>query len=570
MLAFGTNAGTDEKAIRSVLTQLGPNRMVVIVTEHGRFARVEGDNAKLREIVKDMPNVRLADWDAALAGTSGQLQSDGIHPSLKGAHLYAKTVRQAFADLSQAHTGKPVKLKQLPDAVTAMGAKMHPWSGRVRSPSWGASRSWPVLRDALDAAAQGWPCGVLVAGNAGIGKSRLLAALREAVPPEGLLLAAQCVDLGDPGLAFLTVTDLLRGVRVRAEEAPEVAAVLRTVPVLDELGSGTNRPDDGADASHRLRVLDATATLLGDLGRVTGPVVVTVEDLQWVDDSSAAFLSFLLSRVTTERLLVVASVRTDGLAARPRARRLVGELGRLPAVHRIDLAPFDVVEVAGYLAQVRGVGAATDLDDDLVQEVFRRTGGNPFFVATLCADVARSGSLGEDVPAGLADLLVGQLERLPEAVRTVLRCAATSDRPVSDPVLRAMAGLDDPALEAALRAAVAEGVLVPRGPAYRLPHELLRAAVLDDLLPGERARLHAARAAALVGGLDGAPSPAEVAHHCAEAGDASGVLVWSVRAAEEALGYRPRARPWATSSAPWRPGRRWRPRAARAPAPPTG
>jgi peptidoglycan/LPS O-acetylase OafA/YrhL len=114
VLAFGTNAGTDEASIRRTLAEIGPNRMVVIVTEHGRFARVKTDNAKLREIVKDMPNVRLAEWDAALAGTSGQLQPDGIHPSLKGAHLYSKTVRQAFADLSQAHTGKAVTLKPLP------------------------------------------------------------------------------------------------------------------------------------------------------------------------------------------------------------------------------------------------------------------------------------------------------------------------------------------------------------------------------------------------------------------------------------------------------------------------
>ena len=114
VLAFGTNAGTDEKAIRRTLAAIGPDRMVVIVTVHGGFARAEADNEQLREIVKGMPNVRLADWDAALAGTSGQLQPDGIHPSLKGSHLYAKTVRQAFADLSQAHTGKPVALKDLP------------------------------------------------------------------------------------------------------------------------------------------------------------------------------------------------------------------------------------------------------------------------------------------------------------------------------------------------------------------------------------------------------------------------------------------------------------------------
>ena len=114
VLAFGTNAGTDEKAIRRTLAEIGPNRMVVIVTEHGRFARAETDNAQLRAIVAGMPNVRLAEWDAALAGTSGQLQPDGIHPSLQGSHLYAKTVRQAFAELSQAHTGRPVTLKELP------------------------------------------------------------------------------------------------------------------------------------------------------------------------------------------------------------------------------------------------------------------------------------------------------------------------------------------------------------------------------------------------------------------------------------------------------------------------
>ncbi|MFL6166126.1 MAG: acyltransferase family protein [Ornithinibacter sp.] len=114
VLAFGTNAGTDEASIRRTLTQIGPDRMVVIVTEHGRFARVKADNAKLREIVRDMPNVRLAEWDAALAGTTGQLQPDGIHPSLKGSHLYAKVVRQAFAELSQAHTGTAVKLTPLP------------------------------------------------------------------------------------------------------------------------------------------------------------------------------------------------------------------------------------------------------------------------------------------------------------------------------------------------------------------------------------------------------------------------------------------------------------------------
>ena len=114
VLVLGTNMGTDLPTARKTLDAIGPDRMVVITTVHGRFARAKSDNAALRELVEGRPNVRLADWDAALSGTSGQLQSDGIHPSLKGSHLFAKTVRQALADLSEQHTGKPVTLKELP------------------------------------------------------------------------------------------------------------------------------------------------------------------------------------------------------------------------------------------------------------------------------------------------------------------------------------------------------------------------------------------------------------------------------------------------------------------------
>ena len=114
VLALGTNAGTDPEAIKATLDALGPQRMVVIVGTAGRSSRVESDNAALADAVAGRPNVAIADWQAALKGTSGQLQSDGIHPSLRGAHLYAATVRQAFADLSERHTGTPVKLTPLP------------------------------------------------------------------------------------------------------------------------------------------------------------------------------------------------------------------------------------------------------------------------------------------------------------------------------------------------------------------------------------------------------------------------------------------------------------------------
>lgn len=114
VLALGTNAGTDLDTARATLDALGPDRMVVLVTLHGKLNRIAGDNAALRELAKGRDNVAVADWDAALDDTTGQLQSDGIHPSLVGAHLYAKTIRQAFADLSERHTGRAVTLKELP------------------------------------------------------------------------------------------------------------------------------------------------------------------------------------------------------------------------------------------------------------------------------------------------------------------------------------------------------------------------------------------------------------------------------------------------------------------------
>ena len=114
VLALGTNAGTDLERARATLDALGPDRMVVVVTLHGRVNRIASDNAALRELVAGRDNVALADWDAALKGATGQLQSDGMHPSLVGAHLYAKTIRQAFADLSTRHTGTPVTLEELP------------------------------------------------------------------------------------------------------------------------------------------------------------------------------------------------------------------------------------------------------------------------------------------------------------------------------------------------------------------------------------------------------------------------------------------------------------------------
>ena len=114
VLAFGTNAGVDEDGVTAVLDELGPNRMIVLVNLMGPFSRIERDNAKIEAIARGRSNVAIADWASAVRAHPDQVQSDRIHPSLKGAHLFSKTVRQALAELSERNTGTKVVLKDLP------------------------------------------------------------------------------------------------------------------------------------------------------------------------------------------------------------------------------------------------------------------------------------------------------------------------------------------------------------------------------------------------------------------------------------------------------------------------
>jgi len=114
VLAFGTNAGVDKDEADKVLDLLGPNRMVILVNIMGPFSRIDTDNTTLDLIARDRPNVIVADWASAVRAHPEQVQSDRVHPTIKGAHLFSKTVRQALADLSERHTGKQVVLKELP------------------------------------------------------------------------------------------------------------------------------------------------------------------------------------------------------------------------------------------------------------------------------------------------------------------------------------------------------------------------------------------------------------------------------------------------------------------------
>ncbi len=114
VLAFGTNAGVNEQTLATVLDRLGPNRMVVLVNLYGRSSWIDEANQRLANAAAARSNVIVADWNTAIKAHLDLLQSDGVHPGIPGAHLFAKTIRQAMADLSTRHTGRAVALKDLP------------------------------------------------------------------------------------------------------------------------------------------------------------------------------------------------------------------------------------------------------------------------------------------------------------------------------------------------------------------------------------------------------------------------------------------------------------------------
>ncbi|WP_373682253.1 MULTISPECIES: helix-turn-helix transcriptional regulator [Streptomyces] len=389
------------------------------------------------------------------------------------------------------------------------------------------------LTGVLDRARAGDPRAVLVAGDAGVGKTRTLAEASAHAAATGMtVLTGHCVDLGDVGLPYLPFTEILGVLAADDRFAPAFASH----PAVDRLlgtGSGT-----APDAGSRLHLFEGMAALLADLADIT-PLLLVLEDLHWADQSSRDLLRFLLSRGLLQsgapgahRLAVFASYRADDLHRRHPLRPLLAELIRLPVVDRLELRPMADAEVARLVRALR-----TDpLPDAAVRRIVDRAEGNAFYAEELLAalpgdfDPASPG-----MPSGLADVLLIRIEQLSDTAQQVLRTAAVAGRRVEHDLLRDAVQLPQDELESALREAVGRQLLVPGDDAtYSFRHALTREAVYADLLPGERVRLHGTFAKLLAGHGRSAESAAERAHHSRESHDLADALAASLEAADHA------------------------------------
>jgi DNA-binding NarL/FixJ family response regulator len=372
-----------------------------------------------------------------------------------------------------------------------------------------------VLGDAMADAAAGTGRLVLVEGDAGVGKTRLVQEFADRAARQG--------------------ATVLSGGCVRLEADIPYAA-------FDEALPGTFFTGTTDRAAEFRRVA-------GTIAGAGQPVVLLLEDLQWADASTRDLLVFLQRALRHAPVLQIGTVRTGEVGGDHPVAAMVAELARQPHTERLLLAPLNPTETTALARGLLGVEPGREM----VTVLLSRAEGNPFFTEELIAAWPARG----EVPQTVREVVITRLARLTEGARQLSRLASVIGRTVAHDLLAELAGLSEVDIGSSVRDLVHHGQLVAGADGYAFRHELIREAIYADLLPGERRAAHA-RVARL---LAARPTPvAELAHHWDAAGEVAEALMASVRAGEwasaafapaEAHAHYERAlRRWREASAP--------------------
>jgi DNA-binding CsgD family transcriptional regulator/tetratricopeptide (TPR) repeat protein len=243
-----------------------------------------------------------------------------------------------------------------------------------------------------------------------------------------------------------------------------------------------------------------------------GPVIVVVEDIHWADEATLDLLQFLGRRIRASTIMIIATYRDDELATGDLLLTALGGLSRQPATRRMGLAPLS----AGAVAEL---AAASDLD---AAELYRLTGGNPFYVTETIAAGLNA------VPAAARDATLARAAGLTGPARQVLEAAALTGTRCEPDLLEAAAGCPPEAVAEA----VASGLLVDDGGDLRFRHEIARLAVERSISPRRLGGIHAHILAALEAA--GWADEARLAFHAEGAGDGAAVMRYAPAAAVRA------------------------------------
>ncbi|MDQ2673819.1 MAG: AAA family ATPase, partial [Chloroflexota bacterium] len=412
---------------------------------------------------------------------------------------------------------------------------------RVSSPVFvGRHPELDRLDAALARARAGRPSTHLVAGEAGIGKSRLVEEFQRRARDAGAVtLAGHCLQLGDTGLPYAPFVAALRPLvrTLSPERLDEVLGPGRAelAYLLPDLGQ-TTLPRDASEttATAQARLFEIVYGVLRRLAE-DRPLVLVLEDMHWADASTRDLFRFLVRNARGDRLMSVLTFRSDELHRRHPLRPLLAELERLDTVEDFELTAFDSTELA------EQVSAITDREPapHLVETLLARSGGNPFFAEELLA----AGEAGLALPRSLRDTLEERLRRLDADALRVIQTASVAGPRVEHRHLAEVCRMPEERLTAALRQVVEQHLLLPTPPeevpGFAFRHALLQEVVYDELLPNERTRLHAAYAQAIEADARdhraASVSTAQAAHHWLRAHDLERALPAVLHAAEAAM-----------------------------------
>lgn len=384
------------------------------------------------------------------------------------------------------------------------------------------------LSEGLRGAAAGRPRIVVVSGETGVGKTRLVGEFLKRERPRALVGA--CVPVAGEALPFAPLAQGLR--RLAGSAGHEVQAFPELVRLLSPVtgpgsesrtGSGL-AADPGVAASvtsaeaaggsawpaptigspegstdpqprsfHQLGFFQSVLGLLGALGR-DRPVIQVVEDIHWADRSTLDLLRFLATNLVDEHALLVLTYRNDQVTRASAVRTWLAELGRLPRVDHLRLSRLDEPQTLRLVEALAG----PDLDPRLARTIVARCDGNPLFAQHL---VWHAGTGGDGLPIALRDLLAVRLAGLPEATQTVVSAACVLARRASLALLAATSGLPIETVEDAVVPALERHVLtLTADDRIAFHHPAFREVAYQSLLPTRRSRLHRAAAQALEGG----------------------------------------------------------------------